>query len=118
MTASTDTITAKGHNGTITFDGTTITIKRGRLSLQNGSTKHIPLSSVQAIQYTPPKLIRTGYLSFTLPGSIEGQGRRTHHTFEAFRDENAVVIRANNKRQRAEFEALYRAIAAAKGITV
>ncbi len=111
-----DTITAKGQQGTVSFDGATITIRRPWFAAQSaGTTKHIPLSSVQAVKYRRPGWF-SGMLAFTLPGS-----RQEHPTrplsVQARRDENAVVIPAMNTKQAVKFEALYQAIMQAKGFS-
>lgn len=110
-----DAITAKGSFCIISFDGATITIERSRMSAQGRSVKHIPLGSVQAIQYTAASNLSPGYIAFTMNGSIERQAQLGHYQqiAKAKRDENAVVF---NKRKSAEFDALYQAICAAKGI--
>jgi hypothetical protein len=62
-------ISAKGHNGTVHFDGRFVTIERtgflARASVGKG-TKRIPITSIQAIQWKPPGMLVNGYIEFTL----------------------------------------------------
>lgn len=99
-------ITAKGHNGTVTFDGVFVTINRtglnARMSVGKGE-KRIPISQVTATQWKEPGLMVNGYLSFTLPGGHEAQSRAGSATFDATRDENAVIV---TRGQRKDFHAL------------
>lgn len=113
-----DTITAKGQQGTITFDGATITIRRPWFTARfAGTTKHIPLSSVQAVKYRRSGWF-SGFLSFTLAGSRQESYLMRSPAVEARRDENAVVIPAMNTKKAMQFEALYQAIMQAKGLSI
>jgi hypothetical protein len=100
-----DVITAKGYNGTVTFDGRAITISRtglGRLA-SGASDKMIPLRSVTAVQLKPAGMLKNGYIAFTIPGGQEVGGG----TYQAAKDENAVIF---TKQQAADFDALRAAV--------
>jgi hypothetical protein len=105
-----DSITARGHNGTVTFDGVFITITRkgflARVSVGKGE-KRIPLASVTAVQWKPPGALVNGYIQFTLSGGNERRSQFGRATTDAGMDENSVVV---VKSQRAEFEALRAAV--------
>ena len=103
-------ISAKGHNGTVYFDGRFVTIKRSgflaRASVGKGE-KRIPITSIQAIQWKPPGLIMNGFLEFTVAGGVEKRSRFGAATHDAGTNENAVVV---TFQQRSEFIALRSAI--------
>ena len=105
-------ISAKGHNGTVTFDGNTITIDRSGFiarSTVGGGRKTIPLSSISGVQYKRPGGLIEGYVEFTIPGAIEHRSRRLglYATNENGNNENAVVVWP---RQRDDFDRLVEAI--------
>ena len=103
-------ITAKGRNGTVEFDGRTITITRmgllARSAVGKGS-KQIPLPSMTAVQFKPATALVYGYIEFTLPGGSEIRSRAGHATKDQAHNENAVVF---TKKQMPEFEGLKLAI--------
>lgn len=103
-------ITAKGHNGQVTFDGNFITISRkgglARMTVGKGE-KRIPITSVTAVQWKPPGGLVNGFIQFTVAGSNESRSRMGHQTMDAVKDENSVIVL---KKQAAEFEALRSAI--------
>jgi hypothetical protein len=107
------TITARGHNGTVTFDGRFVTIERtgllARTSVGKGE-KRIPLKSIQAVQWKAPGALVNGYLAFTIPGGNEQKSRAGNVTVDAAKDENAVIV---TKKQAAAFLALREAVEAA-----
>lgn len=103
-------ITAKGHNGTVTFDGAFVTIKRAGLiatATQGGGEKRIPISQVSAVQWKAPTSLTNGFIAFSLAGAIEKQSRAMRQTQAAMNDENSVLVR---KKHGAEFEVLRAAI--------
>src|SRR3712207_6361491 len=101
---------AKGHNGTVTFDGDIVTIERtgflARTSVGKG-TKRIPVSSITAVQWKPAGGMVNGFISFTVGGGNEARSRFGSQTLDASRDENSVVI---TKKQMPNFEQLRTAV--------
>lgn len=99
-------IVAKGHNGTVTFDGDFVTISRtgalARLTIGKGD-KRIPVGSITAVQWKPPGALMNGFISFTLGGGNEKRSAFGSQTSSASHDENSVIV---TKKQGAEFEAL------------
>lgn len=91
-------ITAKGHNGTVTFDGRFVEIQRtgflARASVGKG-TKRIPITAINAVQWKPPGPLVNGYIEFTVPGGIETRGRFGSATTTAGQNENSVVVTRN-----------------------
>lgn len=103
-------IEAKGHNGTATFDGRFVTIKRTGFvaaTTQGRGEKRIPVSQISAVQFKPATSLFAGSISFTIPGGVESRSRAGGHTQAAMKDENAVLFQ---KKHLAEFEALRNAI--------
>ncbi len=88
-------IEAKGHNGTVTFDGTFVTIQRSgglaRLTVGKGA-KRIPVASITAVQWKEPGALVNGFIAFTLAGGIEGKSKFGRQTIDATQDENAVIV--------------------------
>jgi Domain of unknown function (DUF4429)/Short C-terminal domain len=103
-------IAAKGHNGTVTFDGDFVTTERtgflARASVGKG-TKRIPLASITAVQWKPAGGMINGFISFTVGGGTEARSRFGSQTVDASRDENSVVI---TKKQMPDFEQLRTAV--------
>jgi hypothetical protein len=88
-------MSAKGHTGTVEFDGKFVTIRRsgmlGRLSVGKGE-KRIPLRSISSLQMKPAGPMVNGFLSFSLAGGMETQSQFGSQTKAAARDENSVVF--------------------------
>jgi Domain of unknown function (DUF4429)/Short C-terminal domain len=103
----------KGVNGTVTFDGQTVTITRkgfmARATVGKG-TKSIPVHSITAIQWKPAGPITNGFIQFTVGGGVERRSAFGRQTRDAAQDENSVVFRTSHK---AEFEELRDAVQAA-----
>lgn len=103
-------VSAKGHNGTVTFDGAFVTIRRtgflARASVGRGE-KRIPLASITAVQWKQPGALVNGFIAFTLGGGNEKQSKFGSQTTDAVHDENAVIV---TKAQTAQFEALRLAV--------
>jgi hypothetical protein len=103
-------IVAKGHNGTVTFDGDFVTIERtgflARTSVGKG-TKRIPLPSVTAVQWKPAGGMVNGFIAFTVGGGNETRSRFGSQTVDAGRDENSVLI---TRKQMPDFEQLRTAV--------
>lgn len=103
-------VTAKGHNGTILFDGDFVTIHRkgglARLTIGKGD-KRIPVSSITAVQWKPPGSLVNGFISFSLGGAHERQSSFGSQSFSAASDENSVMV---TKAQAAAFLELREAV--------
>jgi hypothetical protein len=103
-------IFAKGHNGTVSFDGDWITITRtgalARITIGKGE-KRIPVHSITAVQWKPPGAMVNGFIAFTLAGGNENRSRFGGQTMDATKDENSVIV---TKKQAEEFLALRRAV--------
>jgi hypothetical protein len=103
-------ISAKGHNGQVTFDGDFITITRkgflGRTTIGK-SEKRIPAGAITSVQWKPPGAMMNGSISFSLAGGNETKSRFGSQTRDAAKDENAVIV---TKKQAAAFLALRVAI--------
>ena len=67
-------MTCKGVNGTVTFDGTWVTISRtgflARSTVGKGE-KRISVSQITSVRWKPPTKLIRGYISFALPGGNE-----------------------------------------------
>jgi len=107
-------VEVKGHNGTIEFDGRSVTIKRkgmlARVTSGKGE-KQIPLASITAVQWKPAGAMVDGFIQFALAGAIESEGRAGSATSNAGKYENSVLF---TKRQMPQFEELRRAIEMAR----
>lgn len=103
-------ITAKGHNGQVTFDGDFVAIIRkgalGRMSIGKGE-KRIPITSITAVQWKPPGGVVNGFIQFTIAGGNESRSRMGRQTTDAAKDENSVIV---TKKQAPEFGALRAAV--------
>lgn len=109
----TETISAQGRNGQVTFDGKTVTITREGMAarLTHGrNEKMLALRHISAIQLKPVSLLTAGYIQFTVPGEISNNKGKGARTFDATKDENSVVFL---KKQQPEFEAIRAAIQSA-----
>jgi Domain of unknown function (DUF4429)/Short C-terminal domain len=100
---------AKGTNGTLTFDGQTITILRKGFNARvfvGGGEKSIPIASVAAVQWKKAGLT-AGFIQFTVPGGNEVRSRSGRQSRDALHDENSVTFHA---RQMPAFEPIREAI--------
>jgi hypothetical protein len=90
-----EALEVKGYNGTVRFDGQTITILRkgamARLSVGKGE-KHIPLAQLTAVQFKPAGRMVNGFIQFTVGGGNEPRSRFGRQTTDAAHDENSVVF--------------------------
>ena len=87
--------TAKGHSGTVTFDGQFVTITREGLlarATHGKGEKKIPIRSISAVQWKEPGALVNGFIQFTLLGGTEVTARHGNRTISAGNDENSVVI--------------------------
>lgn len=87
--------TAKGHSGTVTFDGQFVTITREGLlarATHGKGEKKIPIRSISAVQWKEPGALVNGFIQFTILGGTEVTARHGNRTISAGNDENSVVI--------------------------
>lgn len=101
---------ARGHNGTLEFNGRMVVIKRtgllAKLSVGSGE-KRIPVKSISAVQWKEPGAMVNGFIAFTIPGAVEKQSGFGSQTKNAIKDENSIII---TKKHAAEFQVLRDAI--------
>ena len=94
-------ITAQGRNGTIHFDGQTITIARtgfiARAQIGAGE-KRIPLGQVSAVQFKSYSVFGRGFIQFTIPGGNEIRSRSGRQAKDSAHDENTVQFNAGQER--------------------
>lgn len=96
---------------TVTFDGQHITIHRRRSGpYPSAGEKTIAVQQVSGIRWKPAGRLMSGYMLFTIPGSVELRGKPTGK--DIARNENAVIF---GPKQRAEFEKLRAAVQGAIG---
>lgn len=90
------TFKARGHSGTLLFDGAFITISvdqhQKSMAVPMGE-KRIPLSAVSAVQWKSPSGLVAGFIAFTVPGGNERTSKLGSSTTNAVKDENSVVFR-------------------------
>jgi hypothetical protein len=110
MSESVEPVTAKGVNGTISFDGRMVTISHsglmGRMTAGKGE-KRVAISSVTAVEWKQPGFGVRGFIRLSIPGNIEKTSTIGRRTQDAAGDENAVVF---GRTQVAEFELVRAAI--------
>lgn len=86
---------AKGHTGSVSFDGSFITIHRkgalAKMTVGKGE-KRIPITSVSAVQWKPAGMMVNGYIEFSLGGGNESRSKFGSATNSAVQNENAVVF--------------------------
>ncbi len=86
----------KGVNGTIIFDGTWVTIDRSKGFMARSTVgkgeKRIALTQITSVRWKQPSHMVRGYISFSLPGGVETRSRFGSQTFDAAKDENAVIV--------------------------
>jgi len=96
--------TAKGHNGTISFDGQVVSITRegalARMSFGKGE-KRIPVHSITAVQIKPANALTNGFIQLSMGGGVERGGQLGSRTMNAASDENSIIFL---KKQQADFE--------------
>jgi hypothetical protein len=97
---------ARGRNGVVSFDGHFVTINRkgflARATVGKGE-KRIPLASISGVQFKPAGAMVNGFIQFTVPGGNERRSRFGHQSWDATKDENAVLF---TKAQMPQFLAL------------
>lgn len=106
---------AKGINGVLVFDGTTVTIDRGKTAdgMMNlgRAAKTYPMSSIAAIQHKPATAMFNGHIQFSVAGESSKRHRLGSINKDMMRDENAILFRNGAKD---DFDAIYTAIKAAQ----
>lgn len=103
---------AKGNNGQIAFDGTTVHITRkgiGARLLVGVGEKRIPIAHVTAVQWKNAGF-SAGYIQFTIAGGVERRSQFGRQSTDASRDENSVTFHV---KQQPAFEKIRAAIDAA-----
>ena len=86
----------KGRNGTVTFDGTWVVIDRSkgffaRTTVGKGE-KRIAVNQITSVRWKKPGSMMVGYISFSLPGGVETRSGFGSQTYDAAKDENAVLV--------------------------
>lgn len=102
-------ISARGTNGTITFDGRVIAIERKGFMARSTvgvGTKTIPVANVVAVQWKPAGLT-AGFIALTIAGGNEVRSRFGRQARTAMTDENTVAF---HLRRQPEFEQVRAAI--------
>jgi hypothetical protein len=88
-------VEVKGHNGTVVWDGTFVTIRRkgflARATIGKGE-KRIPVGSITAVQWKPAGALVNGFIQFTMGGGNEARSRFGAQTTDAAHDENSVIF--------------------------
>ena len=88
-----DTVTAKGVNVVVTFDGRMVTIVRRKMTRTN--EKRIPVSSITSVEWKQPG-VRPGRIAFTIKGDDDEQEasfvKKSVAEFEALRDAVEAAI--------------------------
>ncbi|NHF62224.1 DUF4429 domain-containing protein [Microcella pacifica] len=103
----TDTTTAKGVNGSVSFDGQLVTITRKGIG--NKGAKTIPLRSIGGVQIRPATMLVNGFLALSVSGEVGRSSGGVGRLQDAANDENAVIF---TKKQSADFEAFRDAVLA------
>ena len=106
---------ATGANGSVTFDGQTVVIRRDKGAgkrLQGKGEKSIPVTAISAVQLQPPGLQGHGVWQLSLSGESAANVR---HGFASanklMRDENTILF---GNRAKPAFEAITQAIQSAR----
>lgn len=101
------TISAKGVNGDLSFDGSLVTISRKGLG--NKGQKAIPLRSVGGVQVRPATMLVNGFIQLSVAGEVTRSAGGVGRLQDAAKDENAVIF---TKKQTADIEAFRDAVLA------
>lgn len=88
-------VSAKGWNGSVSFDGRFVTIRRntivGRFTMGR-SDKRIPVVQVTALQLKLANVVTNGFIQFSFSGAEERNDRRRQRIAGASTDENTVMF--------------------------
>lgn len=109
-TMNINTVTAKGRNGTVSFDGKSITIERSGFlarSTVGKGRKRLALRHISSVQVKPASVMMNGFIEFTIAGGNENRSRFGGQTKDAAHNENAVIF---TKKQQSDFETLRDAV--------
>ena len=107
MSGEPGVIRCKGVNGTVIFDGTWVSIDRGKgmlggvIAPYGTGEKRLALAQIASVNWKKPSAFASGFISFTLSG---GSGRRS--LFDTV-DENKVTVAKSREN---EFLALKAAV--------
>ena len=106
-------IEASSRAASITFDGHTVTIHRGRGGYHPAGSRAIPIGQISGIQFKPSAPLTAGWIKFLIPGTAERTRRPGAMIREdALRDPNTVPFYRKNQAAFVELkETLERAIA-------
>jgi hypothetical protein len=105
-------LSAKGHNGRVTFDGQFVTLSRKGFFAQTRvgrGEKRIPIMQIVAVQWKSAGVLM-GSIQFTISGGSEVRSKFGRQNHDANRDENSVTFYRYDQRP---FEVLRAAIEAA-----
>lgn len=105
---------AKGVNGQMSFDGTTVTITREGFmarSTHGRSEKNFPVKSIGAVQVKPANALVNGHIQLSVSGESSKKSIGFGKSHDAASDENAIIF---TKKQAPAFEAIKQAIQAAQ----
>lgn len=94
-------VEASSINGRVTFDGTTITIRRETKAAQRlvgRGEKTLTLDTITGIEFVPAARFRAGYIQFTVPGALERRPTSDNRILEAAHDENAVTFKLREEK--------------------
>lgn len=87
---------AKGINGQVHFDGTTITITRDGflgMTTHGRSAKTLQARTIGAIQYKAATALLNGFIQFSVSGEYSKRNKLGSKNQDMARDENAVIFR-------------------------
>jgi hypothetical protein len=106
-------ISARGRNGTVHFDGNFVTIERsgfiGRATHGKGDNRY-PIASLSAVRFKPGSSLIYGFIEFVVGGGQETKRRTSIMVSEGADNPNAVTL---TKAQTPEMAVLRDAIEAA-----
>ncbi|MFB9925966.1 DUF4429 domain-containing protein [Amycolatopsis halotolerans] len=108
-----DTITATGRYGSVSFDGTFVTITRtgvGRYLTGSGE-KRIHVKNIAAINFKAATALFQGRIEFTVPGGQERRAGPARRSKKTGTDENALLF---YKKSNEQFAVLKDAVYAAQ----
>jgi hypothetical protein len=101
---------AKGVNGQLSFDGSTVVIRRegffGRAT-HGRSDKALSVKSIGAVQFKPANALVNGHIQFSVSGESSKHSVGFGKSQDAAKDENAVIF---TKKQAPDFEAIRDAV--------
>lgn len=90
------TTTAKGFNGTLSFDGQTVTIER-----KGAGRVRLPLESIKSVEFKKGGLL-VGYVKFHTGADVDARKVR-NKTQALLQDPHAVTLQWTSNKAMAEF---------------